>query len=331
MASIIRILAAAAVLAGSAAASRSAKVESRQAPFTPRPGYFPATGDDTIAGGIFCIPLNELGTAVANLNLPGGVGTEVPRAGAPGPANGPYPARVVTDPSLPGHTLYVPSTPPPANVSVPFIAWGNGGCAMDGGATYRSMLLMIASHGYVVSADGPVAQQRQSLVSDMRASVDWALSGGADKYAKIDRDKIITAGHSCGGLSAMSTAYHDPRIHRVMLFNIAIFQDNRRYLLQEIKVPVAWFIGGPKDMGHPGSEKDYKLLNAGLPAYKANLDTGHGGTYAATNGGKFGKAAINYLQWQMRDDQKAKAVLLDPASEGSLVKDNWSVEYKNWN
>lgn len=252
MASIIRILAAAAVLAGSAAASRSAKVESRQAPFTPRPGYFPATGDDTIAGGIFCIPLNELGTAVANLNLPGGVGTEVPRAGAPGPANGPYPARVVTDPSLPGHTLYVPSTPPPANVSVPFIAWGNGGCAMDGGATYRSMLLMIASHGYVVSADGPVAQQRQSLVSDMRASVDWALSGGADKYAKIDRDKIITAGHSCGGLSAMSTAYHDPRIHRVMLFNIAIFQDNRRYLLQEIKVPVAWFIGGPKDMGHPG-------------------------------------------------------------------------------
>lgn len=84
-------------------------------------------------------------------------------------------------------------------------------------------------------------------------------------------------------------------------------------------------------MGFAQSEKDYKLLNAGLPAYKANLDTGHGGTYAATNGGKFGKAAINYLQWQMRDDQKAKAVLLDPASEGSLVKDNWSVEYKNWN
>jgi hypothetical protein len=35
------------------------------------------------------------------------------------------------------------------------------------------------------------------------------------------------------------------------MFDIAIFQDDRRYLLQEIKVPVAYFIGGPSDMGYP--------------------------------------------------------------------------------
>jgi hypothetical protein len=35
-----------------------------------------------------------------------------------------------------------------------------------------------------------------------------------------------------------------------MMFNIAIFQDNRRYLLSEIKVPVAYFIGGKPDMGY---------------------------------------------------------------------------------
>ena len=33
------------------------------------------------------------------------------------------------------------------------------------------------------------------------------------------------------------------------MFNIAIFQDDRRYLLQEIKVPVA-YIGGNNDMGY---------------------------------------------------------------------------------
>ena len=49
----------------------------------------------------------------------------------------------------------------------------------------------------------------------------------------------------------MSTAYHNPKVKLVMMFNIAIFQDNKRYLLQELKVPVAWFIGGPKDMGYP--------------------------------------------------------------------------------
>jgi hypothetical protein len=78
------------------------------------------------------------------------------------------------------------------------------------------------------------------------------------------------------------------------------------------------------------AEKDYKLLNAGLPTYKASLDTGHGGTYSATNGGKFGKAVVNYLQWQWRGDAAAKAILIDPKSTGSLVSDKWVVEYKNW-
>jgi len=64
--------------------------------------------------------------------------------------------------------------------------------------------------------------------------------------------------------------------------------------------------------------------------YKANLDTGHGGTYSATNGGKFGKAVVAYLQWQWRGDQASKAILLNSSSPSSLVKDNWSVEFKGW-
>jgi hypothetical protein len=48
----------------------------------------------------------------------------------------------------------------------------------------------------------------------------------------------------------MSTAYRDERVKRIMLFNIAIFQDDRRYLLKEIKVPIVYLIGGPKDMGY---------------------------------------------------------------------------------
>ena len=80
----------------------------------------------------------------------------------------------------------------------------------------------------------------------------------------------------------------------------------------------------------PKAEKDYKLLNTGLPSYKASLDTGHGGTYAATNGGKFGKAVVAYLEWQWRGNATAKSVLFEPSSAGSLVSDKWTVEYKNW-
>lgn len=62
----------------------------------------------------------------------------------------------------------------------------------------------------------------------------------------------------------------------------------------------------------------------------ASLDTGHGGTYSATNGGKFGVAIVNYLQWQWRNDTTAKKVLTDPSSAGSLVSQHWNVTFKNW-
>jgi hypothetical protein len=54
------------------------------------------------------------------------------------------------------------------------------------------------------------------------------------------------------------------------------------------------------------------------------------GTYFATGGGKFGKAAVAYFEWQFRDDAKAKLKFTDPNSEGSLVKDHWNVTMKGY-
>lgn len=135
---------------------------------------------------------------------------------------------------------------------------------------------------------------------------------GKAKYGNIDLEKVTTAGHSCGGLEAMSNAYHDERVKRIIMFDISIFQDDRRYLLQEIKVPVACLIGGPQDIGYT--------------AVSSVLVTGHGGTWQATNGGKQGKAAVAYLEWQWRNNVTAKAYILN----GGLVKDKWTVEQANW-
>ena len=46
-------------------------------------------------------------------------------------------------------------------------------------------------------------------------------------------------------------SYHDPRVKLTMLFNMGIYQDNKRYLLKELKAPVAYFLGGTKDTGFP--------------------------------------------------------------------------------
>lgn len=218
--------------------------------FKPAPGNFPAKGDGDYAGGIFSIPLSELGKYAGA----GGTGSETPKGtGAKTSGSGPYPAVMTTDSTLPGHTIFAPKSPPSGNLSLPFIAWGNGACMLNAGE-YERLLVEIASYGYVIAADGSPtgsgSTSQQSKVQDMRDSLDWVFAGKASKYGNIDLTKVTTAGHSCGGLEAMSTAYHDERVKRIIMFNIAIFQDDRRYLLQEIKVPVAYLIGGSKDMGY---------------------------------------------------------------------------------
>lgn len=119
---------------------------------TSSPGSSRPSGHDrdTSRRGIFCISLPDQAAYLARTgNNPGAGGSETPRGGCvPGPGSGPpYPARVLTDPSLPGHSIYAPQTPPAGNVSLGFIAWANGGCAMSGGAEYRNFLLEMASHG----------------------------------------------------------------------------------------------------------------------------------------------------------------------------------------
>jgi hypothetical protein len=67
--------------------------------------------------------------------------------------SGAYPARLLTEPTLPKHTIYAPKTPPPKNVKMPVLIWGNGGCTSSG-TPYGLFLTNIASHGYLAIANG---------------------------------------------------------------------------------------------------------------------------------------------------------------------------------
>jgi hypothetical protein len=218
--------------------------------FKPAPGSFPAKGDGDFAGGIFSVSLSDLPKYFGARGT-GSEAPKTPRARTAG--TGPYPAVMTTDSTLPGHIIFAPKTPPSSNLSLPFIAWGNGACVLSAGE-YEHLLVEIASCGYIIAANGsPTAggsAAQQSKVQDMRDSLSWAFAGKAAKYGTIDLTNVTTVGHSCGGLEVMSTAYHDECVKRIVMFNIAIFQDDRRYLLKEIKVPVAYFIGGSKDMGY---------------------------------------------------------------------------------
>jgi hypothetical protein len=72
---------------------------------------------------------------------------------------GPYGAVMEYDSSrLPYQTVYRPRdlTSAPA-AKIPIVAWGNGGCAANGGVVARPFLMEIASYGYLIIAPGKPA------------------------------------------------------------------------------------------------------------------------------------------------------------------------------
>ena len=116
-----------------------------------------------------------------------------------------------------------------------------------------------------------------------------------------------------------------------MLFNSGVFIPARRYLLNELTAPVAYFVGGDIDLGHEVSLADYAVLPEGLPSVWSSLDTGHAGTYFAENGGKDAIAAVTFLEWWFRGDEAAKRAFTDPSSLGSLASEGWNITWKNVN
>lgn len=157
--------------------------------------------------------------------------------------SGPYKAKFTTEPSLPYRTIYAP-TNPPKDVAMPVVLWG--GCIASGDI-YANFLTELASHGYLAITTGiPENILGGTLVSDMTRNIDWVLSNpAAKKYGTIDMTKIITAGHSCGGLEAISGSYRDPRVNMALVLNAGVPYPESRVKFKDLNKPLAYFLGAP--------------------------------------------------------------------------------------
>lgn len=190
-------------------------------------------------------------------------------------------------------------------VKIPVIVWGNGGC-LDSGTFFQNFLTEIASHGFLILANGAPAAGGQlpasnlltglaagfggiyqggtliSSVSEQARSIDWATTGGAGKgkYGNADASKLAVAGQSCGGLEAYSSSYKEDRVKLTVLFDSGILSESKLPLLKDLKAPVSYFLGGPKDIAYAQGERDYTMLPAGMPSVKCNIDSGHMGRFS---------------------------------------------------
>lgn len=173
--------------------------------------------------------------------------------------SGRFKAVMSTYPSLRAHVLYYPKNLKRAG-KLPIVAFGNGAC-INAGNRFRYFLTEIASHGYLVAANGVMANEKlevgpqenpkirapgspppppptpeQRAANARRApgtttaqqlteSIDWAIRengrAGSPFYHRLDTSKVAVMGQSCGGVQALDVA-GDPRVSTLVIWSSGV-------------------------------------------------------------------------------------------------------------
>ncbi|HEY9171081.1 MAG TPA: alpha/beta hydrolase [Verrucomicrobiae bacterium] len=302
-----------------------------------------------VLGGVVAVALALGGCRSADTHGPRqAVSTETATRTVEDGGTGPFKAVMASDGTLATHTIFRPTdlTAFGRKVKLPIVAWGNGACA-NSPWEHVNFLSEVASHGFLVIAIGPMPAEGQrggpggptkaALLTD---AINWAVAQNTNKssqyYGKLDVTKIAVAGMSCGGLQALEIA-PDPRVTTAMICNSGILGDPGRGMggmpkltkehLTKLRTPVIYILGGEKDIAYNNGMDDFRRINH-VSVFAANLNVGHGGTYARPHGGDFAKVATAWLQWQLKGDKQA-ARMFEGEPCGVAQMAGWKVEKKN--
>jgi len=256
---------------------------------------------------------------------------------------GKYPAIMVSESSLPTHTIFKPQDLNRFGNKnkLPIITWGNGAC-FDSPFEHVNFLNEVASHGFLVIAIGTIPKQTdvRSKSYKLLDAIDWAIAQNNDPkspyFQKLDTEKIAVSGMSCGGLQTLEVA-GDPRITTIGVFNSGVLPNPRggmpgmpqvtKEQLNNIKVPILYLLGGKSDIAYANGMDDFDRINQ-VPIFVGNLEVGHGGTYAQPFGGEFARVATHWYQWQVKGDKKA-GKLFTGKNPGLSKSSGWVVAKKN--
>jgi hypothetical protein len=256
------------------------------------------------------------------------------------PPTGPFAVVIEHDPGLVTHTIYRPR-----DLSLdehPVLVWGEGGCAKNG-LMFPEYLSEIASHGFVVIADGPPLARpaggpgvggggpgadgggpppggggggppadRFTMVNGtaLVAAIDWLEAESKNRnsriHEKVNVARVAAMGMSCGGLMAYG-ASNDPRVATVGIWNSGLFEDERNAAIYAgLHGSVIIVTGGESDIAYVNGKRDFEVMPPRIPVfYGVHPSVGHGGTYNQDNGGPFGRVAVAWLKWQLQGDTSA--------------------------
>jgi hypothetical protein len=254
------------------------------------------------------------------------------------PFTGSHQVVVETDPGISGVTIFRPKDLG-AGKMYPILAWGQGGCSLNG--TYNPEFLgEIASHGYLVFSDGaPNGSGSRNMGSDLGALgqpmldyIGWAIKENdnpcSQYYQSLDPGKTAVFGWSCGGLMSLG-ASGDPRLTTVILNSSGLLSADQN-IYNGIHTPIAFICGSPDDMAYANSQRDFENINNVPILFAAYMAVGHEGTYTQDNGGSFAKVDLAWLDWWLKGDTGATGKGMFVGANCGLCNDpNWTLQSKN--
>jgi len=176
-----------------------------------------------------------------------------------------------------------------------------------------------------------------TVVAQMDMALAWAYAmnelSSSELQGHLDMTRIAVAGHSCGGLQSIKYAA-DPRIKTAMIFDSGVYNvpggmsrvKVSKFDLHAIHGPIAYITGGATDQAHPNAMDDASRIKH-VPVFLGWLPVGHGGTFSQPNGGDWAKIAVNWLNWQLKDNAAA-GKWFQGDDCGYCTDANWNVEFK---
>jgi dienelactone hydrolase len=250
------------------------------------------------------------------------------------PPAGPYEVVLEQDPDFNTHTIYRPV----GATKMPIVVWGNGGCGKNG-TFFAEFLAEVASHGFLVVADGAPGGGNGggggggADGTPLIKAMDWAVKQNSNPcsplYRKVNTTKIAAMGQSCGGLMTYRAAA-DPRLTTIVLWNSGLFQRNQE-IYDSIHTPVAMFLGGTEDIAYENGTADFNAIN-NVPFFYGSLELGnlgHIGTFIEDNAGEFGRVGVAWLKYQLLGDKGPNGAQMFEGGNCGLCKTEWTIKKKN--
>jgi uncharacterized low-complexity protein len=288
-------------------------------------------------------------SGIASAQLPQGITpdmirTALPVEGAPLAEKGPYEVASEGAFGSPGHVIVYPSKLDafPKKDTLPVIAWGNGGCAIDSKG-FMGFMTTVASHGFLVIGTAAIegAPRRQANADDLRTAIDWAgkenARDGSPLKGKIALDKVAAMGSSCGGFLSIEVGA-DPRVKTIGVFNSGATRLDPNApappfpipgfdTLAKLHGPVLLVNGHERDFMMATSKATYDALDKVPAFYGARHNAGHSATFFHPGGGEFANVASSWALWQLKGDKKARAMFVGKTC-GLCTNPNWDVASK---